>query len=77
MTLREPAPGNVECCKEYSTPKFSLAWTSSLYGLQNLTLYREEANTELLLSPYSPSKKAAEVLCHTYHYLHGTDVVVL
>jgi nucleoside-diphosphate-sugar epimerase len=28
-------------------------------------------------SPYAASKKAAELLCHTYHYLHGLDVSIL
>jgi nucleoside-diphosphate-sugar epimerase len=29
------------------------------------------------LSPYAASKGAAEMLCHTYHYLHGLDVSIL
>jgi UDP-glucuronate 4-epimerase len=28
------------------------------------------------LSPYAASKKAAETLCYTYHYLYGLDVTV-
>ena len=38
---------------------------------------REDFNTDGPLSPYAASKKAAEVLCHTYHYLYGLDVAVL
>jgi nucleoside-diphosphate-sugar epimerase len=28
------------------------------------------------LQPYSASKKAAEVMCHSYHYLYGLDVSI-
>jgi nucleoside-diphosphate-sugar epimerase len=39
--------------------------------------FREDASTDGPLSPYAASKKGAEVLCYTYHYLHGLDVTVL
>jgi len=39
--------------------------------------YREDADTSRPLSPYAASKKAAETLCYTYHYLYGLDVTVL
>ena len=29
------------------------------------------------LSPYAASKKAAEAMCHSYHYLFGLDVSVV
>ena len=37
----------------------------------------EVANTDRPLSPYAGSKKAAEELCFSYHYLHGIDVTAL
>ena len=54
-----------------------LASTSSLYGANNPRPFREDANTDEPLSPYAASKKAAEALCYTYHYLYGIDVPVL
>jgi nucleoside-diphosphate-sugar epimerase len=39
--------------------------------------FREDANTDGPLSPYAASKKAAEALCYTYHYLYDIDVTVL
>jgi nucleoside-diphosphate-sugar epimerase len=39
--------------------------------------FREDASTDGPLSPYAASKKAAETLCYTYHYLYDMDVVVL
>jgi nucleoside-diphosphate-sugar epimerase len=41
--------------------------------------FREDANTDGPLSPYAASKKAAEMLCYTYHYLYlyGIDITIL
>jgi nucleoside-diphosphate-sugar epimerase len=57
--------------------KFVLASTSSLYGTNSPRPFREDANTDGPLSPYAASKKAAEALCYTYHFLHGIQVTVL
>ena len=67
----------LECCRRYAVKKFVLASTSSLYGADNPLPFREDANTDRPLSPYAASKKAAEVLCSTYHYLYGIDVTVV
>lgn len=67
----------LELCREYGVKKFVLASTSSLYGASNPLPFREDANTNGPLSPYAASKKAAEALCFTYHYLYGIDVTVL
>ncbi len=67
----------LELARTHGVPKFILASTSSLYGRHNPMPYREDANTDRPLSPYAASKKAAEALCYTYHYLHGLDVTVL
>ncbi|MFB3059996.1 MAG: SDR family NAD(P)-dependent oxidoreductase [Candidatus Binatia bacterium] len=67
----------LELCREFKVKKFVLASTSSLYGANNTRPFREDANTDGPLSPYAASKKAAEALCYTYHYLHGLDVTVL
>ncbi len=67
----------LELAKEHGTKRFILASTSSLYGKHNPMPYREDADTSIPLSPYAASKKAAETLCYTYHYLYGIDVTVL
>jgi len=64
-------------CRTLDIKKFILASTSSLYGQGQPMPYREDANTDAPLSPYAASKKAAETLCYTYHYLYGIDVTVL
>src|SRR4030095_4485154 len=64
----------LELCRNYGIKKFVLASTSSLYGANNTQPFREDANTNYPLSPYAASKKAAETLAYTYHYLHSIDV---
>ncbi len=66
----------LEMCRRAGVPKFVQASTSSLYGKGNRVPYREDANTDRVLSPYAASKKAAEALCHTYHHLYGLDITV-
>ncbi len=66
----------LELCRTHDVQKFVLASTSSLYGAHNPLPFREDADTSRPLSPYAASKKAAEVLCYTYHHLHQLDVTV-
>jgi UDP-glucuronate 4-epimerase len=67
----------LDLCVRDDVPKFVLSSTSSLYGGDNPRPFAETANTDRPLSPYASSKKAAEVMCYTYNYLHGIDVTVL
>ena len=48
-----------------------------MYGDSSVQPFHEELSSDKVLSPYAASKKAAEVLCHSYHHLHGIDVSVL
>lgn len=66
----------LEQCRKTNVPKFVLASSSSLYGESKDLPYREDGNTDHPVSPYAASKKAAEVLCHSYHHLFGLDVTV-
>ena len=67
----------LELCREFGIKKFVLASTSSLYGDNNTRPFREDSNTDEPLSPYAASKKSAEALCYSYHYLYGIDVTAL
>ena len=66
----------LELCRHFGVKKFVLASTSSLYGARNPQPFSEDADTNGPLSPYAASKKAAEALCYTYHYLYGLDVTI-
>jgi nucleoside-diphosphate-sugar epimerase len=67
----------MEMCRKFGVKKFVLASTSSLYGKDHDTPYREEMNTDRQLSPYAATKKAAEAMAYTYHFLHKIDVSIL
>jgi UDP-glucuronate 4-epimerase len=63
------------CCRQ-KISKFILASTSGLYGSKNPMPFKEDAGTDHPLQPYAASKKGAEALCYTYHYLYNIDVTV-
>jgi nucleoside-diphosphate-sugar epimerase len=67
----------LELARVGGVKKFVLASTSSLYGAENPRPFREDACTDKPLSPYAASKKAAEAMCYTWHFLYGIDVTVL
>lgn len=66
----------LECMKEHKVSKFVLASTSSLYAGQPMP-FKEDLAVNTPISPYAASKKAAEVMSYTYHYLYGVDVSVV
>lgn len=67
----------LELCRAQAIPKFVQASTSSLYGALNARPFREDADISRPLSPYAATKGAAELLCHSFHALHGVDVTIL
>jgi len=66
----------LELCRQNAIPKFILASTSSIYGIDAPLPTPETADSNHPLQPYAASKKAAEVLCYTYHSLYKIDVTV-
>lgn len=66
----------LEMCRQHGIKKFILASTSSVYGLDAPLPTGEDALSDEVLQPYAASKKGAEVLAHSYHYLHDIDVTV-
>jgi len=66
----------LEMCKDFKIKKFVLASTSSLYGDQSQQPFEETSDTDHPLSPYAASKKAAETICYSYHYLHDIDISI-
>lgn len=67
----------LEICKQHAIPKFILASTSSIYGDDAPYPTPETADSSHPLQPYAASKKAAETLAYSYHYLSGIDVTVV
>lgn len=67
----------LELCRQLKIPKFILASTSSVYGLDAPLPTPETADSDHPLQAYAASKKGAEALSHVYHYLYGLDVSVV
>ncbi|MBK3332049.1 SDR family NAD(P)-dependent oxidoreductase [Persephonella atlantica] len=66
----------LELMKEKGIKKMVLASTSSLYAGQPMP-FKETLPVNTPISPYAASKKAAEVMAYTYHYLYGLDITVV
>jgi UDP-glucuronate 4-epimerase len=66
----------LDAMKKYNVKKFVLASTSSLYAGQKMP-FSEDLAVNTPISPYAASKKAAEVMAYSYHYLYGIDVSVV
>lgn len=66
----------LESCRTHKVKKFVLASTSSLYAGQNMP-FIETLPVNTPISPYAASKKAAEAMCYTYHYLFNIDITVV
>lgn len=66
----------LECMKTNEVKKFVLASTSSLYAGQPMP-FKEDLPVNTPISPYAASKKAAEVMAYSYHYLYGIDVSIV
>jgi len=64
-------------CEIQPRPKFVYASSSSVYGDRPDAPFRETDNVDLPISPYAATKKACELLAHTFHHLHGLPVTGL
>jgi len=57
--------------------KFIFASSSSVYGNNKKVPFLEDDNVDFPISPYAATKKAGELICHTYHHLHAIDITCL
>ena len=66
----------LEAGRKKGVKKFVLASTSSLYAGQKMP-FKEDLPVNTPISPYAASKKGAEAMCYSYHYLYGIDTTIL
>ena len=64
-------------CRLELRPKFIYASSSSVYGDREAAPFRETDPVDHPVSPYAATKKACELLAHTFHHLHGLPVTGL
>lgn len=67
----------LEVCKENNVRRFIFASSSSVYGNNEKLPFSEQDAVDNPISPYAASKKAGELLCHTYHHLYEISIVCL
>ena len=64
----------LEHMKKNNVTKLFFASSSSIYGNNGKVPFSETDNVDNPISPYAASKRAGELLCHTYHHLHDFDI---
>lgn len=65
----------LEAMRRHGVPALLFASSASVYGDgSGSEVYREDSAADRPLSPYAASKRTGELLCHTYHHLHGLTV---
>ncbi len=67
----------LEAARRHGVRKFLFASSSSVYGNNDKVPFSESDRVDHPISPYAATKKAGELLCHTYHHLFGLDVTCL
>jgi UDP-glucuronate 4-epimerase len=67
----------LEWARERKVQKVLFASSSSVYGGNRKVPFSESDFVDHPVSPYAATKKAGELLCHTYCHLYGMNVVSL
>ncbi|HWR41106.1 MAG TPA: NAD-dependent epimerase/dehydratase family protein [Patescibacteria group bacterium] len=67
----------LEGCRQYGIGKLLFASSSSVYGGNEQVPFSEDDPVARPLSPYAATKAAGELLCHTYSYLYGMQILCL
>jgi len=67
----------LEAAKKKKIKKFIFASSSSVYGNNKKVPFSEDDNVDFPISPYAATKKAGELICHTYHHLWDMSISCL
>jgi UDP-glucuronate 4-epimerase len=67
----------LEAARRHGVKKFVFGSSSSVYGNNEKVPFSENDNVDFPISPYAATKKAGELICHTYHSLYGIDITCL
>lgn len=67
----------LELAVRYKIKNFVFASSSSVYGNNKKQPFSESDNVDTPISPYAASKKADELLAHTYHHIYGLSIAAL
>ncbi|MHC4069696.1 MAG: GDP-mannose 4,6-dehydratase [Planctomycetota bacterium] len=67
----------LEATRKFGIKKFIFASSSSVYGNNSKVPFSESNNVDFPISPYAATKKAGELICHTYSHLYGINITCL
>ncbi len=67
----------LEIARQRQIGKFVFASSSSVYGNNRKVPFSESDNVDFPISPYAATKKAGELICHTYHHLYDIGMTCL
>jgi UDP-glucuronate 4-epimerase len=64
----------LELARSVKTVNFVFLSSSSVYGVNKKVPFSEADPVDHPISPYAATKKACELICHTYHHLYGLNI---
>jgi UDP-glucuronate 4-epimerase len=67
----------LEACRQHRPKHLVFASSSSVYGANTEPPFREDANTDRPISYYGATKKANELMAHSYALNHGLNITGL
>jgi UDP-glucuronate 4-epimerase len=67
----------LECLRKHHIKKLLFASSSSVYGNNAKIPFCESDSVDKPISPYAATKKAGELICHTYHHLYDINIACL
>lgn len=67
----------LEACRRFPVEHLVFASTSSVYGAQTTTPFREDMSIQTPMSFYSATKGANELMAHSYAHLYGIPCTAL
>lgn len=67
----------LECCREFQVRRFVFGSSSSVYGERRHGPFSEDDDVSTPVSPYAATKRAGELLCHTYSHLYRMRIACL
>jgi UDP-glucuronate 4-epimerase len=67
----------LEAARRHDVKRIVFGSSSSVYGNNEKVPFSEEDPVEHPISPYAATKRAGELICHTYHHLFGMGVLSL
>jgi UDP-glucuronate 4-epimerase len=67
----------LDWARDHAVPRVLFASSSSVYGGNTKVPFSEDDVVDRPVSPYAATKKAGELLCHTYCHLYGMNIAAL